>query len=311
MTNRRALAAAMARSQYFAGGTSTGAGAEPSATLLSRAWPPKLDPDPGPGSSSRSRGPGQQPPQSQPAVFRRKLELQDLYECRTDVADLRAQHDALVAQRGARQRRFEALQEALLGAALARAEPSCAEERRYMLAQMAAVDEARKAETKYQSSLRAMVRRARGSHAVAQDEVQSMQRMLRKCAREMGRARKYERRMHQQKEVLVVELARVRGMQERVARSRARQLEQVRGWGTNTCVGRGGGRQEIPRQMDYRDRRGRDEQENPGAGWSELIEKAPMDSGMVLMLVMLVSAVLAGAAAAQHGRRAAAARGLP
>ena len=156
-----------------------------------------------------------------------KLELADLRECRADVAELRQELDEMLYARQAKQVKYEGLQAVLRQVALERSEPSVTEEKHYLLQQMRTIDEASKAEAKYQASLGSMARRARASHRSAQEELRALKRVLQKCDREMGRARKYERCMFNEKEAVVRELAQLQLSTGRLAVVRREQIAQL------------------------------------------------------------------------------------
>jgi hypothetical protein len=161
-------------------------------------------------------------------VFAEQLETVDLRECRADVMDLSNELDHALVNRKMKQAKYERLQASLREVALARGTPSATEEKQYLLQQMGAIDEARHAEAKYQAALMSMARRARASYVAAQTEVRSLQRVVLKSTRELARARKYDRQMHSEKDAVVRDLAQLRTNIVRVGQARRHQVRQVR-----------------------------------------------------------------------------------
>jgi|EP01046_Picozoa_sp_COSAG06_P049225 hypothetical protein len=155
------------------------------------------------------------------------VETADLRASKDDLSSLQAEHDYLAAVRVAKQARCESLQQALREVALARVEPAAVGEQKYLQSQMVAIDEARKAEAKYQQVLTGMVDRSELAYRQAEEELEALQRVTRKCDRELSKAKRYRTAMAQEQESCYHELRRMRATMQKVGKTRRAQLLQL------------------------------------------------------------------------------------
>jgi hypothetical protein len=155
------------------------------------------------------------------------VETADLRASKEDVASMQAEHDYLAAVRVAKQSRCENLQQALREVALARLEPASVGEQKYLQSQMSAIDEARKAEAKYQQVLTGIVDRSELAYRQAQEELDALQRVTRKCDRELTKAKRYSTAMSQERDSCCSKLRQLRATMKKVDKTRRSQLLQL------------------------------------------------------------------------------------
>ncbi len=155
------------------------------------------------------------------------VETADLRACKEDLASMQAEHDYLAAVRVAKQARCENLQQALREVALSRLEPASVGEQKYLQSQMTAIDEARKAEAKYQQVLTGIVDRSELAYRQAQEELDALQRVTRKCDRELAKAKQYSTAMSQERDSCYNKLRRLRTTMKKVDKTRRSQLLQL------------------------------------------------------------------------------------
>ena len=160
-------------------------------------------------------------------VYFDAVETADLRAAKDDMSSLQAEHDHLATVRQNKQERCEAIQQELREIALSRVAPPAISEQRYLSSQMLAIEEARKAEGKYQGVLTGMVERSQVAYRQAEGELEALQRVARKCDKELRKAKKYRTSMTEQQETCIHELRKMRSTMHKVGKTRRAQLMQL------------------------------------------------------------------------------------